>query len=176
MADSLRDLRQVPVTYAEVGATRGELPAGYHHVRMSRVVGHGRDDFEVAGEAVMRWEAQRRSGIRVEATDERAQPGTVVRLHIGPGSLVTAPARVVYVVDEPGRRGLAYGTLPGHPELGEEAFVVELRSDASVLFTVTAFSRAGTLLTRLGGPVNRAFQRFMSRRYLAAVEQAVRES
>lgn len=166
------NLRHVPLTYVEVGATRGELPSGYHHVRMSRVVGHGRTEFEAAADAVMRWEAQSRSGIRVEASTRRAEPGTVVRLHIGP---ITAPARVVYVVDEPDRRGFAYGTLPGHPETGEEAFVVQLRSDASVLFTVTAFSRAGTLLTRVGGPFNRAFQRFMSRRYLGMIEQAVRE-
>jgi uncharacterized protein (UPF0548 family) len=30
------------------------------------------------------------------------------------------PCRVVYVVDEPRRAGFAYGTLPGHPEIGGE--------------------------------------------------------
>ena len=34
-----------------------------------------------------------------------------------------APCRVVYVIDEPDIRGFAYGTLPGHPESGEERFV-----------------------------------------------------
>ena len=42
------------------------------------------------------------------------------------------PARVVYVIDEPLRKGFAYGTLPGHPETGEEAFIVEYRDDDSV--------------------------------------------
>jgi uncharacterized protein (UPF0548 family) len=45
------------------------------------------------------------------------------------------------VIDEENRRGFAYGTPPGHPEQGEEAFVVALREDGQVTFTVTAFSR-----------------------------------
>ena len=47
--------------------------------------------------------------------------GSEVIVHLGP---VRAPCRVVYVVDEPDRRGFAYGTLPGHAESGEERFVV----------------------------------------------------
>ena len=30
------------LTYAEVGATKGPLPAGYQHVRVAAVIGHGR--------------------------------------------------------------------------------------------------------------------------------------
>ena len=63
---------------------------------------------------------------------------------------VSAPVRVVYVVDEPRRRGFAYGTLPGHPESGEEAFVVELQEDDEVTFTVTAFSRPASTLAARG--------------------------
>jgi uncharacterized protein (UPF0548 family) len=44
-------------------------------------------------------------------------PGTDVLAHLGP---IRVPCRVVYVLDEPERRGFAYGTLPGHPESGEE--------------------------------------------------------
>ena len=43
--------------------------------------------------------------------------GSEVIVHLGP---VRAPCRVVYVVDEPDRRGFAYGTLPGHPEIDGE--------------------------------------------------------
>jgi uncharacterized protein (UPF0548 family) len=57
------------------------------------------------------------------------------------GIAVTAPVRVVYVVDEPTRRGFAYGTLDGHPESGEESFVVDRTDDGSVWITITAFSR-----------------------------------
>ena len=74
-------------------------------------------------------------------TDEAV---AVLRLGLGPLAL-SAPVRVVYVIDGPDRRGFAYGTLPGHPESGEEAFLVERRPDGTVWCRITAFSgqRAG---------------------------------
>lgn len=36
------------LTYAEVGATAGSLPAGYHHLRRSATVGHGLADLDEA--------------------------------------------------------------------------------------------------------------------------------
>ena len=69
----------------------------------------------------MRWGMLRGAGVRVEATTEVAAVGSEVIVHLGP---VRAPCRVVYVVDEPDRRGFAYGTLPGHAESGEELFMV----------------------------------------------------
>lgn len=51
-------------------------------------------------------------------------------LGIGAGILTpNAPCQVVYVLDEPDRQGFAYGTLPGQPESGEEAFVIERADD-----------------------------------------------
>jgi uncharacterized protein (UPF0548 family) len=61
----------------------------------------------------------------------------------------------VYVVSETGRSGLAYGTLPRHPESGEEAFLLEQQDDGTVTFTVTAFSRPATALAP-GGRTARA--------------------
>ena len=77
--------------------------------------------FEEAADKGMRWGMLRGAGLRVEATSEVAAVGSEVIVHLGP---VRAPCRVVYVVDEPDRRGFAYGTLPGHAESGEERFVV----------------------------------------------------
>jgi uncharacterized protein (UPF0548 family) len=71
---------------------------------------------------------------------------------------ITAPRQVVYVVQEPARRGFAYGTLPGHLESGEEAFVIERHDDDTVTFTITAFSRPATLLARAAGPAGRIIQ------------------
>jgi uncharacterized protein (UPF0548 family) len=162
------------LTYAPVGATRGAMPEGFHHLRRSRQVGEGAADFDAAAEAVRCWRAQRVIGVRVEPEDRPAREGAEVRVRLGLGPVaLSAPARVVYVVDEPRRRGFAYGTLPGHPLLGEEAFVVHLDADGSVVFTVTAYSRAGSRLTRLAGPVLPLFQRVMARRYLRAIERAV---
>jgi uncharacterized protein (UPF0548 family) len=97
-------------------------------------------------------------------------PEAVAVLRLGIGRLgVNAPVRVVYVVDEPDRQGFAYGTLPGHPESGEEAFMVELHDDDAVTFTITAFSRPSSLLTRIGGPVSHAIQSWVTTRYLRAI-------
>jgi uncharacterized protein (UPF0548 family) len=165
------------LTYAPVGATRGELPEGFAHLRRRRVVGHGTADFDAAAEAVLHWRAQRVLGVRVEPADQPAREGAEVRVRLGFGPVaLSAPARVVYVVDEPRRRGFAYGSLPGHPLRGEEAFVVHLEAGGSVVFTVTAYSRAGSLLTRLAGPVLPLFQRVMARRYLRAIERAVQST
>ena len=80
-------------------------------------------------------------------------------LHARFGPLrIVAPTRVVYVIDEPDRRGFAYGTLPGHPESGEEVFIVE-RQAGSTSVEVRAFSRPGRWFTRLGAPVARRIQR-----------------
>ncbi len=119
----------------------------------------------------MLWEVQERSGIRVAASSHAVMSGAVVvmRLGIGRASL-RVPCRVVHTVDEPDRIGFAYGTLPGHPENGEEQFVVERAADGGVRLTVSAFSRPATTLARLGGPVTPWVQRRITQRYLRALE------
>jgi uncharacterized protein (UPF0548 family) len=163
----LGDLAALPLTYAEVGATAGPLPAGYHHVQKSAVIGHGRRRFEDAAEAGMRWGMLRGAGLKVEATTEVAAVGSEVIVRLG---LVRAPCRVVYVVDEPDRRGFAYGTLPGHAESGEELFVVRYDPTTDEVFAeVTAFSRHATWWSRLGSPVTSLLQRVVTARYLKAL-------
>lgn len=80
-----------------------------------------------------------------------------------------SPVRVVYVIDEPTRKGFAYGTLPGHPESGEEAFVIDQTEDGSVWLTVTVFSRPSEWYWWALYPVLRAFQELYTRRYLRAL-------
>lgn len=75
------------------------------------------------------------------------------------------PVRVVYVIDEPLRKGFAYGTLPGHPETGEEAFIVEYRDDDSVWLTIRAFSRPSSWIFWVGYPMVRLMQAIFTRRY-----------
>lgn len=86
-----------------------------------------------------------------------------------------APSEIVYVTDDADRFGFAYGTLPGHPERGEEAFHVMRSTDDEVSFGVIAFSRPADLLGHVGGPVARAVQNRVTnaclegvRRYVAA--------
>ncbi|MGN2636864.1 DUF1990 family protein [Nocardia takedensis] len=163
--------RAPELTYAEVGATAGTLPDGYHRFTARRRIGHGRTVFERAANEILSYRMQKGTGFFHEASTPVAEVGTelTVRLGIGPIG-VTAPCRVVYVLTEGERRGFAYGTLPGHPEIGEELFAVDYDpSDDSVTALVVAFSRPGTWYVRLGGPVVRALQRFIAGRYLASL-------
>jgi uncharacterized protein (UPF0548 family) len=163
----LSELAAWPLTYAEVGATAGPLPAGYHHVQKSAAIGRGRRRFEEAAEKGMRWGMLRGAGLRVDATSEVAAVGAEVIVHLGP---VQAPCRVVYVVDEPDRRGFAYGTLPGHAESGEERFVVRYDPATDEVYAeVVAFSRHATWWSRLGSPVTSVAQRVITARYLRAL-------
>ena len=163
----LSDLAALPLTYTEVGATAGPLPAGYHHIHKSAVIGRGRSRFTEAAEQGIRWGMLRGARLRVDATSEVATVGSEVIVHLGP---VRAPCRVVYVVDEPDRRGFAYGTLPGHAESGEERFVVRFDPATDEVYAeVTAFSRHATWWSRLGSPVTSVAQRVITNRYLRAL-------
>jgi uncharacterized protein (UPF0548 family) len=166
-------LERAELTYREVGQTAGVLPGlppGYRHLRRAAAIGSGAATFTEAAAALLGWQAHLRAGLRVSASTVIAEPGTVVLLSAGAGpARLSAPCRVVYVVSEPWRCGFAYGTLPGHPESGEEAFLLEQQDDGTVTFTVTAFSRAATALARAAGPLGRAIQSHLTSRYLRAL-------
>ena len=158
------ELKSVPFTYAEVGATAGELPAGYRTISRRVRVSIG---FDEAADRLMGWRVQEGSGFRVSASSARVEPESVVVLSLGP---IRVPCRVVYVVDEPDRRGFAYGTLPGHAESGEELFLVRYDpSTEDVSAVVTAFSRHATWWSRLASPVTRLVQAAVTARYLRAL-------
>ncbi len=98
--------------------------------------------------------------------------GAVAVLRLGRGvAAVDAPVRVVHLLDDTNQKGFAYGTLAGHPESGEEAFVVEIGDDGAVRFTITAFSRPARLFTRIAGPANRAVQSIVTKRYLRSMQE-----
>ncbi|TQF69185.1 DUF1990 domain-containing protein [Rhodococcus spelaei] len=163
--------RPLQLTYAEIGATATELPAGYHHVRRDCVIGRGEAAFRDATERLMRWDMHRRAGIGVSATTPRAETGARVTLRLGAGPVhLTAHCEVVYVVDEARRRGFAYGTLTGHPERGEERFCVVWHDDDTVTLAITAFSRPATWWSRAGSPIARIVQRRITDRYLRALQ------
>jgi uncharacterized protein (UPF0548 family) len=101
------------------------------------------------------------------------QPGDTAKLRMALWPF-PIPARVVYVIDEPARRGFAYGTLPGHPERGEEAFVVERQPDGSVWLVIRAFSRPSNALMWIAYPVARLLQAFYTARYERALAGPIR--
>jgi hypothetical protein len=73
------------------------------------------------------------------------------------------------VVDEPNRKGFAYGTLPGHPECGEESFIVSISPDGIVTFEIRAFSKPARWFARIGSPFVGMLQQHMTWKYLDVV-------
>src|SRR5690606_25698011 len=132
---------------------------------VSTEVGAGATDFAVAADAVLTWRLHRSAGVRFDTGAQRAEPGVRVVVGLGVGGLrVRAPCRVVWTLDEPRRAGWAYGTLPGHPVRGEEAFVVVQDEDGTVRLEVRAFSRPSVWFTLAAGPLLPPFQRWYARR------------
>jgi uncharacterized protein (UPF0548 family) len=160
------------LTYPEHGATRSGLPPGYRHVVRHVRIGAGEATFDRAVAAVFGWRVHRGAGLTV-LQGPRPVVDAVVVIRLGPPVLgPVAPCRVVYVVDEPRRRGFAYGTITGHPFSGEESFVVEWADDDGVYFDIRAFSRPATLLVRLAAPVVRLVQNIVTDRFVRALREA----
>jgi uncharacterized protein (UPF0548 family) len=166
-------------TYTEIGATRdpSALPPGYNHLHHSAEVGTGRRAFAAAGNAVVEWRMHAGMHVRPRAAAPRATPGVDLTITLGRRPLsVVAPCRVVWSVDDDRNIGFAYGTLPGHPECGEEAFLVELADDDTVRFTVTAFSKPATWYTRAAGPLVPVFQHAYARACAHVVRRIATDS
>lgn len=162
------------LAYSGVGATlRGQQPAGYHHDRYEARLGDGDETWDRAVAGLKDWEPHRGSGLTVVADGAIATGTDVVLVAPLPVGFAVAACRVVGLIEDRDTWGFAYGTLPTHPEEGEELFVVR-RRDAVVTFEVVALSRPRHPLARLAGPIARGLQVRATRRYLAAMEAAVR--
>jgi uncharacterized protein (UPF0548 family) len=176
LEEVLAEMRGATVTYPEVGATArpGELPDGYHHVRATAELGSGDEVFAAAADGVRTWRLHRGQGFRVVPGDAGVVAGTDVVVDVPlVGVHVIAACRVVWSVDDADRVGFGYGTLPVHPESGEEAFVVERTPSGDVVVDVCAFSRPRHPLVRLGGPIARRQQRKATRGYVNALRDHV---
>lgn len=158
-AARIASLRAAQPTYPLIGGTRdGQAPAGYRTFHRSTVLPPD-SSLATAARDLLSWQVQLRAGLRVSASTDQVAVDTVVELSIGIGRLaIQAPCRVVYVIHGPDRCEFAYGTLPGHPESGEEAFVLERTQNGGVCFTIEAFSRPATTLTKVSGPIGRRVQ------------------
>ncbi|MGW1214534.1 DUF1990 domain-containing protein [Streptomyces sp. NPDC002499] len=158
-------------TYDDVGATRrvGFCPPGFRSLHVRTRLGEGEKVFQRASEAVLTWEMHRTMGVGMDTTAERAAPDVEVTVTLA--GMIKAPCRVVYTVDEPRRAGWAYGTLAGHPECGEELFLVDRTGDGTVWLTVSAFSRGAKWYARAGGPAARGLQNAYARRCGKVLQQ-----
>jgi uncharacterized protein (UPF0548 family) len=119
---------------------------------------------------VLAWAVKTRSGFVVGGGAAHVLPGHDYELTFRAGPVsVREPVRVVAVVDESNRAGFAYGTRPGHPVSGEEAFIVHRDSTGAVRFTLRSLTLPASGWRVLAFPVFLAAQRALRHRYLIAL-------
>jgi uncharacterized protein (UPF0548 family) len=159
--------------YVELGSTKIDLPSGYEYLFASRKVGSGQELFDECSKTVLTWGIQSGAGFRVAHRNPvQVNQENSLGLHFGLFR-TAAPCRVVYVIDKSNRKGFAYGTVQGHPESGEESFIVELKPDGSVVFEIRAFSRPARWFARLGSLFIRFLQQHVTWKYLDAIHEPV---
>ncbi|MDJ1372667.1 DUF1990 family protein [Gulosibacter molinativorax] len=187
-----RRIHEKRFNYAEVGITGGRDTTA-DRSRRGRVtdevvqIGRGEARWKHAWTQTLSWGIQRHAGyaiLPVPDTSEggdvslgdaeepyaQMQQGMTVRLRRRFGPLImTMPVRVVYVVDEPHRKGFAFGTLSGHPVSGEVAFIVEHRADDSVHFLLRTYSGPGKGIWALAYPIVLLFRGGLKNTYLESL-------
>ena len=162
------------LTYEPVRASLTDVtPAGLHRHRWETTL-RAANAFDRAADAIRTWSMHRGAGLVVSA-DGPIAVGTNVAMNAPlPLGSVDVSCRIVAVIDEPDRYGFAYGTLPVHPERGEEAFVV-VREDGGARVEVDAVSSAANAVGRLVPFVTDWLQDRAVRNYLSAIERIVGE-
>lgn len=162
-------------SYSWVGATAEIPPAGYVVDRTRTKLGDGEATFLAAKAALERWEQIQLDWLEMPTPETPIKPGVTVAVVARIGGLWWANAcRIVYVVDEVGKFGFAYGTLPDHAESGEERFLVEWdRKTDQVWYDILAFSRPQHILARLCYPWVRTVQKRFRQDSAAAMLKAV---
>lgn len=177
-------LSERTLTYEPVGMTlandnwRAALPNGFRGSERTARLGSS-SVWGFASAEVLRWGVKTRSGFVVEGDSGRRivpNPGDMVVegarywliAHLGP-LRIFEPVQVVAMIDEPDRKGFAYGTLTGHPVSGEETFLVDRRPDGSAWLTVRSLAQRSVEIWRPTYPLLPMAQYFYSRRYLRSL-------
>ena len=167
----------VAFSYSEVGATEDDLPRGYRINHTRRHLGHGRDAFNAACNALRSWHQLRLGWVDCWPHDTPLVPGAeIVVIGRALGLYWLNACRIAYLIDERSdhcgttshrteseRFGYAHGTLPEHLAIGEERFLIEMDTVGRVSLDILSFSKPNTLLAKLGYPLIRRSQlRFLS--------------
>jgi uncharacterized protein (UPF0548 family) len=174
LATLLAKCRRDSLTYTPVGGSLSAVaPDGMRHHSWTSTLPDG--SFGLGVEALQSWSVHRGAGLEI-ATDGAIAAGTNVALSAPlPLGYVDACCRIVAVIEERDRYGFAYGTLPTHPESGEESFLV-VRDGDHVRFEVQAVSKPRHPLARLVPPVADRLQDLAVRKYLSAMQRLTGES
>ena len=184
----LESQRSLPFTYESVGGTvpGGEHPAGFTVDRQTVVLGIGREVFQAARRGIEAWAQFDLGWCEAWPRETPIRSGEIVAVVArSMGLWWTNATRIVYVVDEPvestegvvTKFGFAYGTLPGHVEMGEELFLIEWdQVTDAVTYAILAFSRPRHPLARLGRPLVRRLQMRFREDSAAAMQRWVKRT
>lgn len=172
------------LNYPGIGSTEhGPPPDGFRCLVSRAYLGEGLPTYLRVAQGILSWELQKRSGLRVRTDSDVVVPGARVVSGFGVGPFrIYAPCEVVWVRHPvpgsgPQSAGFGYGTLPGHPVRGEEAFEVEVDGQGRVFFRITAFSRHSNWFYAAGGLLTKRAQSLVTSRYIeSAHELAAGES
>jgi uncharacterized protein (UPF0548 family) len=174
----LAEQARLEFSYDAVGATFGEVPAGFVVDRTRICLGQGESTFRAAKQALSRWDQFRLGWVESRPEALPIEKDAVVAV-LARTMIVwwLNACRIVRTVDESGpiaRYGFAYGTLPEHAEMGEERFLIEWnRADDSVWFDILAFSRPKHPIVRLAYPIVRRTQKRFGREAAASMLRSV---
>jgi uncharacterized protein (UPF0548 family) len=166
------------LNYDAIGATEhGPLPPHVESITTRAYLGAGQAAYRRVANGILTWQLQKGAGLRVRAETAAVIPGTRVISGFGAGPFrVNAPCEVVWVRppmpgDGPQSAGFGYGTLPGHPVRGEEAFEVEIDDDGRVTIKITAFGAPSTWFYAAGSAVTKWARSRVTSRYIESARQ-----
>lgn len=174
----LADAAQSDYSYAEVGASLNEVPAGYNVDHNRVLLGKGEANMHRAAAALREWKMFDLGWVRVyPATPAIREDENVAVLARWVNLYFVNACRIVDTIHEhtPIQRfGFVYGTLRDHAERGEERFQVEWdRHTDEVWYDILAFSQPNQLLARIGYPFARRLQKRFATDSKAAMVRAM---
>ncbi len=148
------------ITYENRGASaKAEKVPGFDNDFQRVNIGQGAAAFEQACDALRHWRMFPPAWTIILPPDTPIQAGETVAMYAKAfGIWWRNSCRIIYIVNEPGRFGFAYGTLPGHIECGEELFQVEQDENGQVWYTLRAFSKPKRWYAKIAYPLMRMFQ------------------
>lgn len=168
-----------PFTYADVGATRGEVPSGWALDDRQRSIGSGKPTFERAVTAMRTWSQFDLPWVFPLHRDVPLEEGHLFAFVAHTyGVWSVNVCRIVYTLDEQDERGarfgFAYGTVGAHSVRGEERFHLEWdRKTDEVTFRIRKFSKPATPLLAVLAPLTQRVQSQFTVQALERLEQAV---
>jgi uncharacterized protein (UPF0548 family) len=166
------------LNYEGIGSTEhGPPPEDADCLVTHGFVGEGMATYRRVVQGMLTWQLQKRAGLRVRAESDVVVPGTRVVSGFGVGPFrLNAPCEVVWTRRPvpgggPQSAGFGYGTLPGHPVRGEEAFEVTIDEKGIVTIAITAFGVPSNWFFAAGGALTKRARSHITSRYIRSAQE-----